>query len=102
MEDIKVWTPSEKELSLINFNEALRKGKVKFTYRKKDGSLREALGTLHKETMGEENYPSNGNTESKGPENQIRYYDLNSNGWRSFLSENLLGWDDIMWDEIIK
>lgn len=67
--------------------ELLHAGKVTFWYTKKNGETREALGTLKQEIYGEENAPKG--TEKKYPDNVIRYYDLNSNGWRSFLEENL-------------
>lgn len=69
----------------------LRKREVKFSYWKKDGSVREARGTLNSEIYGKENEPS-GNCRAV-PENQVRYYDLNAQGWRSFLAENLIGWE---------
>ena len=71
--------------------EELRKRSVKFKYTKKDGSERDALGTLNVDVMGEENAPSG--TGKQVPENQIRYYDLNSEGWRSFIAENLISFE---------
>lgn len=69
----------------------LRKREVKFSYWKKDGSVREARGTLNSEVYGKDNEP----TGSGRPvtENQVRYYDLDAQGWRSFLVENLIGWE---------
>ena len=61
---------------------------VKFMYQKKDGSIRNAVGTLNPSIYGSENAPIGSNKTI--PENQIRYYDTNSDGWRSFLSENLI------------
>lgn len=81
------------EISIDNFKEALRKGSVEFSYTKKDGSVRNAKGTLNVSVMGEENAPS-GTGQNLGPDNQVRYYDLNSKGWRSFLSENLISWNE--------
>lgn len=69
----------------------LHKREVKFSYWKKDGSIREARGTLNSEVYGKDNEPS-GSGRSV-PENQVRYYDLDVQGWRSFLSENLIGWE---------
>lgn len=68
--------------------EELQKRAVRFRYTKKDGTERFALGTLNKDIMLEDNVPNG--TGKEYPENQIRYYDLNSEGWRSFLSENLI------------
>jgi len=61
---------------------------VKFSYKKKNGEIRTATGTLNVNVMGEENAPS-GKLESYN-EDTIRYYDLNSEGWRSFLVENFI------------
>lgn len=61
---------------------------VKFSYKKKNGEVRTATGTLNVNVMGEENAPS-GKLDSYN-EDTIRYYDLNSNGWRSFLVENFI------------
>ena len=69
----------------------LHKREVKFSYWKKDGSVREARGTLNSEVYGKDNEPT-GNGRPI-PENQVRYYDLDVQGWRSFLSENLIGWE---------
>ena len=80
----------EKEID--EFKKALHKDSVKFKYRKKNGEEREAFGTLNIDIMGEENAPSGNGKEY--PENQIRYFDLVSNGWRSFLSENLISWEN--------
>ena len=69
----------------------LRKREVRFKYQKKDGSTRDAIGTLNSKIYGKENEPT-GNGKVV-PENQVRYYDLNSEGWRSFLSENLISFE---------
>lgn len=66
----------------------LHKRTVKFKYNKKDGSVREAKGTLNSFIYGKENEPSG--TGRPIPENQIRYFDMDANGWRSFLVENLI------------
>ena len=69
----------------------LHKREVKFSYWKKDGSIREAKGTLNSEIYGKDNEPTG--TGRPVPENQVRYYDLDAQGWRSLLSENLIGWE---------
>ena len=66
----------------------LHKRTVKFKYNKKDGSVREAKGTLNSFIYGKENEPA-GSSRSVS-ENQIRYFDIDANGWRSFLVENLI------------
>ena len=69
----------------------LHKREVKFSYWKKDGSIREARGTLNSEVYGKDNEPTGSGRPV--PENQVRYYDLDAQGWRSFLAENLIGWE---------
>ena len=66
----------------------MRAREVKFRYQKKDGSIRDAVGTLNSKIYGSENEPAG--TAKSIPENQIRYFDTNSKGWRSFLTENLI------------
>ena len=76
------------EVDFKAFKDNLHKGIVEFKYIKKDGSIREAKGTLNIDIMGSENAPkgSLNNTSDK----TTRYYDLNSNGWRSFITDNLI------------
>lgn len=69
----------------------LKDGEVSFTYRKKDGSLRTARGTTKMDSIPEEHQPKGNYT---SPDNVCRYYDINSEGWRSFLNENLVSIDD--------
>ena len=76
---------------VLELKRELRTREVKFSYYKKDGSVREARGTLKSEIYGKENEPSSNGREF--PDNQIRYYDLDSNGWRSFLAENLINFE---------
>ena len=69
----------------------MHKREVKFKYTKKNGDLREARGTLSSEIYGSENEPSGSGRAV--PENQVRYFDLDSNGWRSFIEENLISFE---------
>jgi hypothetical protein len=75
-------------MTIEQLKEQLHKGPVKFSYRKKDGSVRTALGTLNGGFIPEEHVPKDAGYAA--PDNVQRYYDLNSQGWRSFLIENLL------------
>ena len=45
------------EVNINDFKNALRKGVVNFKYKKKNGEIRDAKGTLNVEVMGEENTP---------------------------------------------
>ena len=72
----------------------LHESAVVFKYKKVNGDIREAYGTLNIKIMGEENQP-HGNDKYQAPEDVIRYYDLNSKGWRSFRVENLISIEDV-------
>ncbi|MDD5860989.1 MAG: SH3 beta-barrel fold-containing protein [Prevotella sp.] len=67
----------------------LRKGIVSFTYRKKDGSIRHAEGTLY----------GVGHTLKGTHRSQcsytLNYYDVDSKGWRCFLIGNLIEVGDV-------
>jgi hypothetical protein len=81
-----------KEVNINEFKKALRNGIVEFKYKKKNGEERTARGTLNIEVMGEENSPKG--TGYEITDTNIRYYDLNSEGWRSFIPENLIEWSN--------
>lgn len=71
-----------------NLKSEMRKGVVEFSYTKKDGSTRIAKGTLNFEIMGEENTPKSG--VEYDTETTTRYFDVDSEGWRSFKNDNFL------------
>lgn len=64
----------------------LKKGSVEFTYRKVDGSIRKALGTLAEGVMPK--YESHGRRARSG-EVQV-YYDLGKGKFKSFKKANLI------------
>jgi len=71
----------------------LKKRVVRFTYYKKDGSLREAVGTRNPEVAREkhgEEIPAPKGTAI----NENAYYDLDKHAWRSFIPENVVSIDD--------
>ena len=74
--------------TIENLKSQMRNGVVEFSYTKKDGSERLANGTLNFEIMGEENQPKTGVDYDSN--NTTRYFDVNSNGWRSFKNENFI------------
>lgn len=80
----------QKELYIDKFKKALHKGIVEFKYKKKNGEERIAKGTLNEDIIGKENLPKG--TGYEITDTNIRYYDLNSEGWRSFLVENFVDW----------
>ena len=81
-----------KEIYFTKFKNALHKRIVEFKYKKKNGEIRIARGTLNIDLMGENNAPK-GNAEYV-PDNTIRYFDTDANGWRSFIIENFIDWID--------
>lgn len=70
---------------VIKLKSKMKNGEVKFQFRKVDGSIREALGTLNITIEKGEN------NRSKTPNHgQIAYFDLQAGGFRSFKAENLI------------
>ena len=74
--------------------DGLGKGKVRFVYKKEDGTERDALGTLHRgisydfdqyEVKGKSNHSDNSNTEGT-----YTYWDLEACGFRTFKAQNLV------------
>ena len=77
-----------------SFRDKLRTGVYRFSYFKKDGDIREAVGTLDFSHIPAEHQPKplSGAPDVR-PENYetFRYYDLDAEGWRSFRLENFIG-----------
>jgi hypothetical protein len=67
--------------------ERLRSGSAKFFFRKVQGDLRMALGTLDLNRIPNQNHPKGGIK----PENTTAYYDLEKGAWRS-VSESQEIW----------
>lgn len=86
----------EKQISteyITKFKNALHKRIVEFKYNKKNGEVRTAHGTTNIDVIGQENAPK-GSNDKIWSDNQIRYYDTDSKGWRSFLVDNFIDWVD--------
>ena len=64
------------------FIEKLQKNIIVFRYKKRDGSIRKAEGTLHPKFLP----PPKSDKEFVRPEYQIVYYDIEKKSWRSFRS----------------
>ena len=64
------------------FIKRLQKNIIVFRYKKRDGSIRKAEGTLHPKFLP----PPKSDKEYVRPEYQIVYYDLDKKAWRSFRS----------------
>lgn len=73
------------------FKDALHNGVVEFKYNKVNGEERTARGTLHETAIVEAggSLPKGAGIEMSDA--VVRYFDLNSNGWRSFKVENFVG-----------
>ena len=72
--------------NINDFKKALHEGIVNFTYIKKDGSTREAKGTLQEKFI---TVTSTGTNTRPKPDNIVAYWDLDKNAWRSFITDNL-------------
>ena len=64
------------------FIEKLQKNIIVFRYKKRDGSIRKAEGTLHPKFLP----PPKSDKDFVRPEYQIVYFDLDKKAWRSFRS----------------
>ena len=73
-----------KAWDLYRLTKRMRAGVVRFAYEKTDGTLRKAWGTLHDvaATVKGTGRPDDGHT--------VKYYDTETDGWRSFKVENLI------------
>ncbi len=65
---------------------ALKSGLAYFTFRKANGELREAIGTLYKRNFS---YLSKG-SHRKENLSVVKYWDVVSQGWRSFRIDRLV------------
>lgn len=72
--------------AIVDLKERLHNGEVTFEYKKKDGTIRKARGTLRMDMIPESYWPV---LRPTAPDN-IRYWDLDSEGWRSFIPENFV------------
>ena len=85
-----------------HFRDMLASGVYRFSYFKKDGSIREAVGTLCMDLIPEDKRPKGINSEALngtgGALNRAEpaagvfpYYDLDAGAWRSFRLDNFIG-----------
>ena len=79
----------------IRFRKALTDGIVKFSFFKKDGSIREARATLHPTLIPADKMPKDTlPLQGKGQERNysaIAFFDLDKQEWRSFSIANFIG-----------
>lgn len=81
--DINWKSSMKKAWSLVKATLAMAEGIVEFWYRKVDGTLRHAVGTLHNVP-----YSSKGKKGTKSPYSTVCYWDVEQTGFRSFRVEN--------------
>ena len=74
---------------------AMQTGIVRFSYWKKDGSIREAVGTLRTVLIPPDKRPHTTEDESSVNYETFAYFDLYTNDWRSFRLEHFIGFVDI-------
>jgi hypothetical protein len=67
-------------IAVPDLRERLRSGFVRFSFVKKDGSLREVHGTVNLHNVPVTDHPTGHGNPS---ENTIRFWDLLTSGWRS-------------------
>ena len=73
-----------KKIDLDALRILLREGEVNFSFTKKDGSIRNARGTLNFDFIPETQHPSGNNDK---PVNNLRFFDLENEGWRSLAAD---------------
>ena len=78
-----------KTTSLESFQEMLRKGIVDFEYIKKDGSVRQAKGTLLAEHLPAPKADSDSKPRKQN-ENVLVYFDMEKQSFRSFVKSSFV------------
>lgn len=73
------------EIGTDNLRDLLREGVVDFEYEKKDGTLREAKGTLSPNHIPEDQHPQSDREKDLNGSN-LKYWDLDRNAWRALSS----------------
>ena len=63
---------------------------VTFSYWKKDGTIREARGTLDLQRIPADKHPK-GNQSAKVNHSIVNYFDLDKQEWRSFSADRFIG-----------
>lgn len=65
---------------------------VRFAFRKKDGSRREAIGTTNLVVIPQDQWPKDMGAEIKTPKNEsvVTYYDMEKLSWRSCRVDSIL------------
>ena len=70
--------------------EKLQQGKTNFVFKKKDGSERNAIGTLNFDLIPTEDTQFKSDEPREERTDQVTYYDLEKHAWRCCKTENIL------------
>ena len=70
--------------------EKLQQGKTNFVFKKKDGSKRNAIGTLDFDIIPTEDTQFKSEQPREERDDQVTYYDLEKMAWRCCKTENIL------------
>lgn len=80
------------KVMLERIQKALQEGKVHFSFKKVDGTVRNAYGTLHPSLLPVRDSVEGSTSRPVNPGVQV-YYDLDAGSFRSFKKENLVSVD---------
>lgn len=80
-----------KTTDLQEFSEMLRNGIVEFEFVKKDGTVRQAKGTLVAEHLPAPKADSDAKPARKTNENVLVYFDMEKQSFRSFVKSSFVG-----------
>lgn len=86
--------PFDSDIGRNWLRDMLRMGPVTVTFTKKDGDTRVMQCTLEEAAIPEEHRPkplAEGQTPRKRSDDSLSVWDLNANGWRSFIYRNVQG-----------
>jgi len=76
------------------FDDLLKQGVVEFTFEKKDGSIRDAMATLHDShlPLKDQDEEAQAKAAAKRANNPglVTFWDIEADGWRSFQLDTLL------------
>ena len=78
--------------------EKLQQGKTNFVFKKKDGSRRQAVGTLDLAIIPYQDTQFKSEQPREERDDQVTYYDLEKMAWRCCKTENIL---EIEGEEVI-
>ena len=85
-----------------DFRKMLSKGIWQFSYFKKEGGIRQALGTLDFDLIPQEHWPKGDESQQPTANSQqpspgtFSYFDLDKNAWRSFCLDLFIGFVEPM------